>query len=578
MPLARPAAAESPDIPSQLPAPAYVAPQDGALVVYSLSGLAGAHGALSLDYAGEATLLSFTLPQDWRPIADGRLEIGYSLSETSPGHATLHVELNGYAVAEATLDEMPGRRDVLLPAIALQPGTNALLLRVTSPSWHAETGAPHRVDLTPASALVLTLRAVNDMAGILPPTHLDPLTGGAPLTFVLPPVPTSDELDALSAAVLAVVRAKGGDPAADAVGDTGSRWRVVSADRFGGADVMGPVVLIGAAGRHVLLDAMAPHEAPTSGWVMMARPDWAEGYAVLAIGGEDGRAVRRAARALLDPATRLQVRGAYAVPTGEWPALPAGATVPSGGTAHLEAMWPLLARASWLDDLAILLPAHHSFDELGDAVALVRLLASTETPIVSAPRWVPVDGVGREIRSASLIVLGETARQPVLAQALGRRLPVRLMNGINGLPAHVNGGDVGAIQIIPSPWADGRVVLAISGNAAGGYRAALDALLEESTRARLVGDAIIVVREAGHGSLALYSRNAVDSPAPSALSTALGRGSAATLSPALVVLLVGGAMALLAGLSAVGAGMQSRTTRHDAARRPRMRPSGGRIG
>ena len=345
--------------------PPFPIPQDGALVVYSLPSLADRGDTLRLAADLSIVSLSFDLPEGWQPAADGRLDVGYDLHDSAAPRATLRVRLNRWSAAPVALADGPGRHEIALPAGALRPGDNLLEIEVQPED---DAGLPPSITLSPQSALYLPVQMTAPrLSEDLPPAQLDLLIGDGALTFVLPPVPLPEELDALSAAVLALAQAERDAVHTGASTPDMAHWRIVPADRFSGVDVTGPVVMLGAAGRCALLDTLAPVDMPhaiSSGWVTVLRPDWAAGHPVLAIGGGDSRAVRRAAQALLDPVTRLRMDGNYGMPAGEWP-------VPSWSVGEikvdeysLESMWVTFALASRLGDLALILPENAGFEDL----------------------------------------------------------------------------------------------------------------------------------------------------------------------------------------------------------------------
>lgn len=284
-------------------------------VTWTLTALAGTDPVRLEGYRPSAAF-DLTLPQGWAAAADGELSLDYRVSDLVFGQATLTVLLNGHAVLSSLFPEHSGVLTFELPAEIFQPGDNDLTLEALlpleddadcpalgDPARWVEFGAESRVRLAvqgAASPLV-----VADL-----PAQLETLGDAASsqVTFVVPDEAGDDELSAMAAVAFALERDSATHP----------RWAVVTAGEFQPQTLAGPAVLVGASGRIGLLDPLAPDGAEPLGWVRLARPAWAAGQTVLAVGGGDGKAVLQAAEALLDPAA-LTLMGSDSAIIGSQP-------------------------------------------------------------------------------------------------------------------------------------------------------------------------------------------------------------------------------------------------------------------
>lgn len=302
---------------------------------WTLPTLAGTD-TLRLEGYRPVVRFDLIIPPGWQPSSfsrTGQLVLDYRISELAiAGGATLTVRLNGEAVsfiafkeagATVALDRNAGSLSFDLPTALLQIGRNTLQLAAFLPLEEDEDcivpNHPARwLEIESDSRINLSLEPTEGPLNLSDFPAQFEIIGtleGTQITFVIPEEPDDQELNALSAVAFAMAREMSTQPA----------WSVTTATDFDTAETAGPVVLIGAAGQNPHVDSLAPAEGE-AGWLRLARADWSASEPVLAIGGVDGQAVLRAAKALLDPLAVLQMAGEIAtvdeLPTVEPDPLP----------------------------------------------------------------------------------------------------------------------------------------------------------------------------------------------------------------------------------------------------------------
>jgi hypothetical protein len=156
-------------------------------------------------------------------------------------------------------------------------------------------------------------------------------------------------------------------------------------------------------------------------------------------------------------------------------------------------------RGGGLDTTLFVLPDGSS---LGDGAALLRLVAdlgrATRAPLL-APRAVRASAFdSTTVGDADVIVWGLPESNPVLGQ-LGGRLPIqvdasgrRLVLSRDLALAVRDAEGLGVVQAVPSPWAAGRTLLAVTATGAGDLSLAVDALRQGN----LTGNAALASRAA----------------------------------------------------------------------------------
>ncbi len=152
--------------------------------------------------------------------------------------------------------------------------------------------------------------------------------------------------------------------------------------------------------------------------------------------------------------------------------------------------------------LTIVLPDRPTPGDIEDGLEIVAAFGGSTSRF--APRMVTSADVDETVTSGHVIVLGEAGRQPLLGD-LENALPVPLDAG--GQPLHISdvaaGQTVGpgTAQLLGSPWAENRVVLAVTGPTTASYASALDAMLGARATADIAGPAVLVGDENARGEL-----------------------------------------------------------------------------
>ncbi len=279
-------------------------------VSWRLPSLAGAEGLRLVGYQ-PATTLRFTLPASWQPTTPGQLTLAYRISPATlegpayrrprlaqPG-PTLSLRVNGQSPLSAPVTVEAGAHTFAIPAEQLQAGPNELKLSVflplkDDPQCLVADDPKRWLELVAPTELVLTLVPnVNEPKLAEFPWHFAPVGEELPesITFVLPDVPNSDELQALSSVTTALAQAD----------TTALPWDIQAESTFQTTSSRGPVVLIGDRNRNRLVATTVSTADREAGSLHLARPAWAADYPVLVVTSPNASTVASAAAALLDP-------------------------------------------------------------------------------------------------------------------------------------------------------------------------------------------------------------------------------------------------------------------------------------
>ncbi len=279
-------------------------------VTWPLPALTGAD-ELRLTGYQPTTTLRFMLPPNWQQVTAGALTVAYHVSPATLGAPayrrerlaepgpTLTIRLNGQAPISSTLVAEMGTQPFSLPIEQLQPGPNEITLSVflplkDDPQCLVADHPDRWFELEPGTQLALMLVPSSDPPKLTQyPWHFAPLGDQAPspITFVVPDEPSDAELQALSSVAASLAGAA----------STQSDWQVLPESGFDPARLAGPAVLVGDANRNRHVAMVAPTGASADGWLHLSRPEWANGYPVLSVGGPNAQAVSDAAAALLNP-------------------------------------------------------------------------------------------------------------------------------------------------------------------------------------------------------------------------------------------------------------------------------------
>lgn len=162
----------------------------------------------------------------------------------------------------------------------------------------------------------------------------------------------------------------------------------------------------------------------------------------------------------------------------------------SGGRLNLSDFPYLFATDVDLSQLVVILPAQATMVDLAEALQVIRTLS--QSGLHTAPRLIHADAIDQPTREAHLIILGDFWQQPTLAELNDYLpLPFDLTTGAllptYGIHLPTTIPDLGVVQTLRSPWAENRVIIAVNGTTASGYKQAINLLTDPLLQSQLDG-------------------------------------------------------------------------------------------